>query len=135
MIVYTTKLDDVTPDRLTGFFVGWRHPQTPKRHLEILKSSDRIVLAIDDDTDRVVGFINALTDGLQAAFIPLLEVLPEYQRRGIGKELVSRMLAVLKPVPCIDLACDPVVQPFYERCGMVRSVGMALRRYPPDDTP
>ena len=132
MIVYTTELNDITADRLTGFFVGWRRPRSPEDHLEILKSSNRIVLAIDDDTGRMVGFINALTDGVQSAFIPLLEVLPEYQRRGIGTELVSRMLELLEGVPCVDLACDPEIQPFYERCGMVRSVGMAIRRYAAD---
>jgi len=133
MIVYTTQLRTMTPDHLIGFFVGWRHPRSPQDLLRILRSSDRIVLAIDDGTGHVIGFVNALTDGVQSAFIPLLEVLPEYQGHGIGKELVSRMIALLDDVPCIDLACDPEVQPFYERCGMVRSVGMSLRRHPAGD--
>jgi ribosomal protein S18 acetylase RimI-like enzyme len=43
----------------------------------------------------VVGFINAISDGLATAFLPWLEVLPDYQGRGIGRELTKRMLAEL----------------------------------------
>jgi ribosomal protein S18 acetylase RimI-like enzyme len=114
---------------LQGFFVGWKKPHAPEEHLRILRNSDHVVYAIDTSVNRVVGFITALTDHEQAAFIPLLEVLPEYQRRGIGSELVSRMLEKLRGIPAIDLTCDKGLQPFYERFGMLRSVGMVLRDY------
>jgi len=128
LIRYTESLDGVTAEMLDGFFTGWRSPRTPKEHLAILRGSDRVILAIDEEENRVVGFATALTDGVQAAFIPLLEVLPDAQRRGIGTELMHRMLAGLRSIPCVDLSCDPDLQPFYERLGMARSVGMILRR-------
>ena len=118
----------VTPNMLKGFFQGWKNPRTPEVHLEILKNSAHVILAFDTDTDRVVGFITALTDNVEQAFIPLLEVLPEYQRQGIGTELVSRMLGKLKGMPAIDLTCDPTMQEFYAKFGMRPSVGMMIRR-------
>ena len=39
------------------------------------------------------GFVTALSDGDFAAFIPLLEVFPEYHGQGVGSELVTRLLA------------------------------------------
>lgn len=129
MITYTDTLEQITPEMLHGFFQGWKKPHSPEEHLMILKNSDHIVLALDTEAQRVVGFINALTDHLQAAFIPLLEVLPEYQQRGIGSELVRRMLIKLQHLPAIDLTCDPHLQPFYARFGMVPSVGMMIRNY------
>lgn len=114
---------------LKGFFQGWRKPPTPEDHLNILRNSDCIVLALDTDRSCVVGFITALTDKVQSAFIPLLEVLPDYQRQGIGSELVRRMLAKLKPIPAIDLTCDPSLQKFYAKFGMTPSVGMVVRDY------
>ena len=114
---------------LVGFFVNWRRPLSPEQHLRLLHHSTHCILAIDEQAARVIGFVNALTDGSQSAFIPLLEVLPAYQRRGIGSELLHRMLAILANYPCIDLTCDPELQPFYERHGMIRSVGMVLRNY------
>ena len=127
-IEYRASLEGIAADDLQGFFVGWRSPRTPEEHLQILEGSDDLVLAVDGDTGRVVGFATALTDGVQAAFIPLLEVLPDYQGRGIGSELVRRLLDRLGSVPCIDLTCDPELQPFYERFGLQRSVGMIVRR-------
>lgn len=129
MIEYTDSVDNVTSDRLSGFFQGWKNPHTPEEHLAILKSSDHVVLAVDTDSGRVVGFITALTDGIQSAFIPLLEVLPEYQKQGIGSALVSRMLEKLKGIPAIDLTCDPGMQEFYSKLGMIPSTGMIIRNY------
>ena len=86
-------------------------------------------LAIDTQRGQVVGCINVLSDGLLAAFIPLLEVLPDYQGQGIGSELVRRMLASLSHLYSIDVICDTDVQPFYERCGMMRYTGMIKRHY------
>jgi ribosomal protein S18 acetylase RimI-like enzyme len=95
----------------------------------MLRGSDKVVLAIDDSCKRVVGVINALCDGVNSAFIPMLEVVPEHRKQEIGRELVRRMLDELKGYPCIDLSCEPEMQPFYEKCGMRRSVGMMIREH------
>jgi ribosomal protein S18 acetylase RimI-like enzyme len=129
MIKYTDSVDNITADKLNGFFVGWKTPHTPQEHLKILKRSDHVLLAIDTGADRVVGFITALTDGIQSAFIPLLEVLPKYQKQGIGSALVSGMLKRLKGVQAIDLTCNPDMQDFYSKFGMIPSVGMIIRNY------
>ncbi len=50
-------------------------------------------------------------------------------KRGIGLELMKRMLETLKDCQCIDLACDPEMQSFYEKLGTLRSTGMVIRRY------
>src|SRR5438876_1129973 len=118
MITYTDKLDGITADKLVGgFFVGWPNPPTPETHLRILQGSSQIVLAVDDQTGNVVGFITAISDGVSAAYIPHLEVLPAHQQHGIGSELVKRMFDALRHIYMIDLTCDPELQPFYERFG------------------
>jgi ribosomal protein S18 acetylase RimI-like enzyme len=129
MIVYSESLEGITPEKLQGFFVGWGNPPTPETHLKILQGSFRVILAIDDETGRVVGFINAISDGVLTAFIPLLEVLPDYQRRGIGKELVRRLLVQLSHLYAIDLICDAELQPFYEPLGLKPCTGMIYRNY------
>jgi len=129
MIEYTDSTEGISLTMLQGFFVGWEKPRSPEEHLMILEGSDVVVLAIDTDIDRVVGFVTALTDGLQSAFIPLLEVLPDYRERGIGSELMSRVLDRLRDVRAIDLTCERAQQPFYSRFGMQPSVGMVIRNY------
>jgi ribosomal protein S18 acetylase RimI-like enzyme len=126
VIEYVTGTDAVEPGQLRGFFVGWPSPPSPERHLEILRGSSHVVVARDGE--RVVGFVTAISDGVISAYIPLLEVLPEYQGRGIGAELVRRLLAQLGDLYMVDLCCDEDVVAFYERLGLHRwDAGMGLR--------
>lgn len=129
MIHYTDTLKGITIDHLHGFFVGWPNPPSPETHLRLLASSDLVTLAVDGETQAVVGFITAITDGVLAAFIPLLEVLPAYQGQHIGSELTRRMLDRLRHLYAIDLVCDAELQPFYSRFGMRPCTGMAVRNH------
>jgi ribosomal protein S18 acetylase RimI-like enzyme len=129
MITYADSMTGISPNNLRGFFVGWPNPPAPETHLRILNGSDAVVLARDDSTGAVVGFITAISDGVSCAYIPHLEVLPEYQGRRIGSELARRMLEKLGRLYMIDLLCDPDVQPFYARLGMRPATGMLIRNY------
>jgi ribosomal protein S18 acetylase RimI-like enzyme len=129
MIVYATSPADISAAQLHGFFVGWPNSPSPQAHLRILHGSAHVVLALDDATNNVVGFVTAISDGVSCAYIPHLEVLPAYQSQGIGSALMRRMLDQLRELYMIDLICDPDVQPFYERIGMRRAQGMLIRNY------
>ena len=129
MTEYVTTVDGVTREMLSGFFVGWPNPPSPETHLNILRNSRFVVLAIDRETNRVAGFINAVSDGILSAYIPLLEVLPDYQGQKIGTELVKRMLDQCAGLYMVDATCDADLQRFYARCGMDRSTGVMTRNY------
>ena len=127
MINYQCNLENITPDALEGFFVGWKAPYTKEKHYQVLKNSQYIVLAIKNN--KVIGFINALSDQVSHAFIPLLEVIPEEQNQGIGTKLMEIMLEQLNDITNIDLICDQEMQNFYQRFKMFKSHGMIIRKY------
>lgn len=129
MIRYIMNAESVQASQLDGFFVGWPDPPDTETHMRLLHGSDAVVLAIDDETNRVIGFITAITDGVLSAYIPFLEVLPDHQGHGIGTELVRRMVEHLRDLYMIDLLCDVDLQPYYERLGFMRSQGMVIRTY------
>jgi len=126
-IIYTNKIESVRAKQIEGFFVAWLERPDPETHLEILRGSYAVWLAFDQD--QCVGFINALSDGLFYAYIPLLEVLPDYQGKGIGKELVQRMVGTFEKMYAIDIVCDESIVPFYTEIGFSRCAGMVKRNY------
>lgn len=126
---YIYSLDEVSAADLEGFCVGWAHPLSGERLLHVLRSSYRVIVARDETTGPVVGFIQAISDGVLSAYLPLLEVRPDFQGRGIGSELVKRMLAELDGLYMVDLCCDESLVPFYERSAMIPVRGMVLRNY------
>ncbi|KGA99085.1 acetyltransferase [Alkalihalobacillus alcalophilus ATCC 27647 = CGMCC 1.3604] len=128
-MIYKNCLEGITANTLKGFFDGWLNPPNAQTHLKLLENSSKVIVAVDDNTNQVVGFITAISDGVLSAYIPFLEVLPEYKNKGIGYELVKRMLKELDHIYMIDLCCDDELVPYYENFNMKKSNGMILRNY------
>ncbi|MDE2489204.1 MAG: GNAT family N-acetyltransferase [Elusimicrobia bacterium] len=129
MIEYRTTPDGLTDEALKGFFVGWPNPPSPRTLRRILQGSYAVVVAVDAETGKAVGFINAVSDGVLSAYIPLLEVLPPYQKKGVGSKLTALMLERLEGLYMIDLACDPHLEAFYRKLGFTPSTAMIRRDY------
>jgi ribosomal protein S18 acetylase RimI-like enzyme len=129
VIEYRNSLEDITAEKLCGFFCDWPNPPSKEVHLQILKNSFAFVIAYDNAEERVVGFVNAISDGLISAYIPLLEVLPEFKGQGIGRELIKRIETRLADTYAIDIVCDSAVTPFYTKLGYIELKGMAKRNY------
>jgi ribosomal protein S18 acetylase RimI-like enzyme len=127
MIIYQSHISGITSLGLNGFFEGWKHKISPEKHFEILKGSYKIIIAVENG--KVIGFINAISDGVLTAYIPLLEVLPGYRNRGIAKNLVTKMLDELKDFYMIDLCCDENLIGFYTKFGFRSSNCMIKRNY------
>ncbi|MGN6793987.1 MAG: GNAT family N-acetyltransferase [Streptosporangiaceae bacterium] len=126
-IRYTEDAAEVDEHMLDGFFVGWPRRPSKAQHLAVLRGSFRAAVAIDESTGMVVGFVNVISDGVLTAFIPWLEVLPEYQGQGIGTELMRRALDC-EQMYSIDLVCDEPLLPYYARLGMTPIPGAGIRR-------
>lgn len=129
MIEYIDSLKDIAALEYEGFFDGWPNPPSVQKHIKLLENSDYIWLAVDSDEGKVIGFINAISDKTLCAYIPLLEVLPEYRGQGIGSELMRHMLNTLSDYYMIDLICDEKLASFYSRFNMHKSKGMMIRNF------
>lgn len=114
---------------LNGFFEGWQKFPSPEKHFELLQNSSYIVIAVDEEANEVAGFINAVSDKVLSAYIPFLEVKPEYRGKGIGTELFKRMMEKLKIFYMVDIVCDESLNKFYEKAGMKKYNAMIIRNY------
>lgn len=104
---------DVDLDQLTALFnaVGWERRTADRERLAQLVRGSRYVITAWDG-DRLVGFARAISDGAFNAYISTVAVLPDYQKRGIGRELVQRLLADRDGIQFV-LHANERAYPFY----------------------
>lgn len=121
----TIGIDNENYEKLKSMYNSWGFNELIKQ-----QHYDYHYLDINNNpVYKVVGFINALSNRINFAFIPMIEVFPEYQNKGIGRNLLKIMFELLEDITCIDLICDIQMQNFYEKFGIVKSHGMILRKY------
>jgi GNAT superfamily N-acetyltransferase len=77
--------------------------------------------------DRLVGYVNVAWDGGVHAFLLDTTVDPEFQRRGIARQLVRRVTAEAKArgAHWLHVDYEPHLTGFYEACGF-RSTAAGL---------
>ena len=114
---WITGADAATVLRLYGA-VGWCEPDDPGDWIGPMFAGSCAAIAAFDG-DRAVGFARALSDGVSDAFIQDVIVDPAYRRRGIARELVTRLTAELvrRGIDWIGLVGVPGTRKLYESCG------------------
>lgn len=95
--------------------VEWSSGDYPDKLQAAMKNSHTVFSAWDKK--KLVGLINCLSDGVMTVYIHYLLVRPEYQGKGIGKELVNLMIKKYQDCACkVLIAYDEEIE-FYKRCG------------------
>ena len=67
--------------------------------------------------DDLAGLIAAISDHHMVAYVTYMAVHPDCQGRGIGRELMARMLADCAHLKRVALICYDEAAGFYEKCG------------------
>lgn len=70
---------------------GWEKRVADKERFQtMMENADRTIIAFDGE--RVVGFARALCDGVSNGYIGTVAVAVDFRGRGIGRELVERLI-------------------------------------------
>ncbi len=95
--------------------VGW---DARKEQLENILGSTYLTVACFDDNE-LVGIIDVISDGIDDALIRNLVVHPEYQGKGIGHELLIKVLDRLKSnrIKTINVLFESELTEFYRKAG------------------
>lgn len=100
------------------------------RHIDRLSAAmykyDNLITAWDGA--RLVGLVCSLDDGAVTAYINYLIVHPDYQRMGIGKELMRRILNEYRDFLRVELIADAGAAEFYDKLdfGAINAVPMCF---------
>src|SRR5882724_4627633 len=97
---------------------GWNQTLEDWRRLLWLEPRGCFVA---EQEGRVVGTVTTTTYGQALAWIGMMLVHAEHQRRGIGTRLMRQALGYLQDhgVECVKLDATPAGRPVYERLGFI----------------
>ena len=95
--------------------VGWNGML---RSLSDVRMTSFVHIAVYDD-DKLVGYADSVSNGVTDAYIQDVAVLPQYQGKGIGSELMRKMIAEIseRGVYMISVVYEPSLSGFYQRFG------------------
>ena len=98
---------------------GWSAAGKPDELMKGLANSHALHTAWDGD--RLVGLGNAISDGHLVVYYSHLLVLPDYHRRGVGRELMRRLMAKYEGFHQHMLVADARAVDFYRELGFERA--------------
>lgn len=97
----------------------WSSADKPELLLKALQNSHGLVSAWDGDL--LIGLGNAITDGYLVVYYPHLLVLPSYQGKGVGYDIMQRMMSIYEGFHMHILVADGQAVDFYKKCGFQRA--------------
>lgn len=97
----------------------WSSANKPELLMNALRHSHSLVSAWDGE--KLVGLGNAISDGFLVVYYPHLIVLPEFQGKGVGTEILKRLRAKYDGFHQHMLVADGRAIDFYKKCGFERA--------------
>ncbi|MBR4502896.1 MAG: GNAT family N-acetyltransferase [Clostridia bacterium] len=110
--------------------VGWTNYLKRTGILREAYSNSLCVLGAYD-SGKLVGIIRAVGDGKTIVFVQDILVLPEYQRKGIGTELLKAVMDRYKDVYQMELMTDNTekTKAFYRSAGFAAADDMGCAAF------
>ena len=97
--------------------VKWPHAQVPQRLMSALSRSEILITAWDGE--RLIGLANVVGDGEFYAYIHWLITHADYQRSGLGRTMLAKLLAKLESRNHVFVFSDLAYYSFWQKMGFV----------------
>ena len=99
--------------------VGWTNYTSNPTMLKNALEHSLFLISARDEEGNLIAFLRAVGDGFSIVYIQDIIVLPEYQRQGIGTQLLRQTLEYFKEVYQMILTTDSELKTlaFYESNG------------------
>lgn len=113
---YNQALNSVDWHRVVKLFeeINWK--TRLEDEIEKAFSLSTITLFVYED-QKLIGFGRIISDGRYYAILADIVVDPDYQGRGIGKQIVSKLASQLQGYHFVNLSAAPGADKFYKSVG------------------
>jgi len=83
------------------------------------------------DGEKLIGYIDSVSNGVTDTYIQDLMVCPDYQGKGVGTELMNRIITYLKEskIYMISVVFEEKLLPFYKRFGFMSMLCGQMQTY------
>jgi GNAT superfamily N-acetyltransferase len=105
-------------DVLNDSTLGERRPVDNRKRIIMMCNNANLIITARHK-GKLVGIARCLTDFAYCTYLSDLAVSEEYQKKGIGKELVRRVREAVPEASLILLAAPKAVD-YYPKIGMIR---------------
>lgn len=123
---FTDDLASIDWDELSALYRAAPLGDKAPADLKLVFENSMFRVFVFED-GRLVGAGRALADGRDCAYLCDIAVLPDQQGRGLGKEIVGRLVRLSAGHRKIILYSVPGREPFYEAFGFRRmTTAMAI---------
>jgi ribosomal protein S18 acetylase RimI-like enzyme len=118
-IIWSESIDNLNWDELAALYRAAPLGNKKVSDLRIAFSNSRFK-CFAYQNGRLVGVGRALADGIDCSYICDVAILPDHQGTGLGKEIVSRLVALSAGHKKILLYAVPGKEAFYKKFGFRR---------------
>ena len=119
--VVVSLSDTIEHDEVLALYVAnrWSSAEKPELLMRALRGSHALATARVDG--RLVGLVNAISDGHLVVYYPHLLVHPDFQGRGIGRMLMEALQERYRGFHQQMLTADGQAIEFYRKMGFERA--------------
>ena len=109
--------------------VGWNRME--KELMDPRLKSYYHIAVYDEQSQKLIGFVDSISNGVTDAYIQDLMVHPDFQGKGIGSELMNKMIEYLKKagIYMISVLYDEDLKSFYSRFGFYNMLCGQMETY------
>lgn len=117
MTIIYKNIKDIDKESIKELFhsVGWKSGDFPEDLKQALINSHTIITAWEGE--KLVGLVNALSDGVMTVYFHYMLVHKEYQFLGIGKKMMELILEQYKHIKTKLLVSYESAEKFYQLFG------------------
>ena len=112
--------------------VGWNRME--KEMADSRLKSYYHIAVYEEEKQKLIGFVDSVSNGVTDAYIQDLMVHPDFQGRGLGSELMNKMIEYLKKegIYMISVLYDESLKDFYSRFGFYNLLCGQMETYKND---